>query len=420
MTNLEVSSPGTVKLAKAYETLGCFLSREGQWNEARLFLEKAVRISKHKAPNSKHLAKSYQGLGSVMFQEREWDQGREFLRKAVQIHEGRWMRRKSLADCYHLLAVVSLLLEDYEGSCCYYRKTLKACLRIALPPCILPRCYSSIGQVLVIRGELHEAQRWFKKALSIGQSRVPRSLSMACILVFLANVCHALGDETRAWQYYKQSSEILAILARLLTPRSLDLAACYEHRADFLHAQGKRWQERDCIQTALEIREGLQPGTFQLVTNYFHLGWICYDEGERIDAMQWYQKSWNTYKELTDNRPFLMAGSAFAAANSLFGIGCIYDDERDYKQALQSFEMALEIYKRLGSDRIQLFLRLNPRPLPTMQGIQQTVALNPSRLVLVGNSMPQFAWCQALAGQKNDVQAVYYILREHPHIIMAH
>jgi tetratricopeptide (TPR) repeat protein len=417
VTTLEISHPDSVKLAIAYKKFGLVLYRLKQWDQARLYLEMALQLFERKTSNSTHLAHTYQSLGSVLYHQSEWDKRRDYVLKAVQIYEQKWIMPSSLPDCYYMYANDLLFQEDYTESCHYYRKALKAYRRTALPPLSLAICYPALAAALVRRGKLKEARQSLEQALKIRQVKAPGSFCVAATCAFLATIAHGTGDETQARQYYEQSWDILSRLHN--TPRSLDLASCYNHLGDYLHTQGERQQERDCCHMAASITKAVSPSSFHLVTAYFHLGWLSQQiEGDRHAAIQWYTKSLDVYDGLTESRPVYMAASAFAAANSSYGKGCIYELESDYEHSLQPFRMALDTYQRLGPERTQLLLGLNPRPLPTIRDMQQKVAWNPSRLLSEENNMSPFVWCQALAKLQGNVQAIYYILREQPHIVV--
>jgi tetratricopeptide (TPR) repeat protein len=417
VTALEVFKPNTLKLATAYNTFGDSLYIREEWNEARLYFEKAIRIFERKGCKSIPLANAYENLGCVLVNQCEWDAAGEYLRKAVRIYERKWFMRINLADHFFLLAEISLFQEDYEDSCYCFKRALKQYQRKSPRSSTCARCWHVFGGLVLIRGELNVAQTCYKNALKIQQKTEPSSLCVAETCGQLACISTRQGEARLARHFYERAA---AIVRQPEVPRSLDLAFAYRQLAEYHYSQGERQEERVCYQMVVEIQEEIEPGIVYLIEDYFHLGWLCYNEGDIHAASNWYEKAWNSYEGLTEKRRIMLTFAAFTAANSCFGIGNVHDRQGDYAHSLPYLQNAWDLYESLGSERLEMLLRLNPRPLPATRVIASKVALNPSRLVSLGNGMLPFVWCHALAKLQGDVQAVYYILREHPHIVESH
>lgn len=420
---LTLIKPGSVKLAQAYIDIGETLFQRYELDRAILYFQMAAQILERKARKSIKLADAYQAIGFIMFRQGKFDDGRGYIQKAVPLYEQkRLFTPIRLADTRFCLGVDSAMDEDYDQAVVHFRKALNVYRRKAANSLDSAKAYVTIGVLLSMLRvdpiQEAEARRGYEKARKIHEANAPGSFELAQTCSVLAGSCYKAGYTTQARKYYEKA---WAILRKQYFNGSKDGSAIYRELASYLHLQGgSRQQEKDCYLTALELDEEDAPDSNnELAINYFFLGWLSFQDGDSNSAEQWYQQSLRAYLGVGDRKKLVMAGTDFIAANANYGMGCVHDDRKEYDHSLKYHQRALDIYERLGPQRVEVALHQDPRTLPNIRAIQKKVSLNPCHLVSIGYDLAPMLWCHALAQLQTDVNATYLVLREQPNVVQA-
>jgi tetratricopeptide (TPR) repeat protein len=369
----EGAKTGTIKFATAYHNLGCVLFDQGEVHEGLVYLEKAANCFEEEARNkSVKLANTLRKVGHECFEQGNYARAREYLTKAVEIFEKEQPKNFDQGRDCKVIADVCFYQEEYNVAWLFYQKALDF-ERRAPNSVDIATIYFNIGQVepFLNHGDLQSTQEWFEMALEIRQEKAPNSLEVAETSIRLANILLCRGDEAQAHRCYETASSIVR-QRNNATAISTDLSFICSNLGHYMHYQGDRRQARYYYKIALKIDEVQNPDSFQLAGDYFDLGLISYDDGELGEACEWYQRAMHIYDSRSNkDQPIATTFTAFIAANAYFGMGQIHHDREQFELAHQYYKKALATLMSIEPNKLKSLLSLDPRPLPTLEQVEQ-------------------------------------------------
>jgi tetratricopeptide (TPR) repeat protein len=168
----------TEESAKApiYNQLGLIKNRQGEYQEAITFYEKALEIHKRThPPNHPNLGGSYNNIGGVYYNMSDYSKALSSHEKALAIRQQSLPpNHPSLGASYNNIGMVYHNMGDYSKALSSYEKALEI-KQQSLPPNHpdLGASYNNIGLVYENMGDYSKARSFYERAMEIGQQSLP-------------------------------------------------------------------------------------------------------------------------------------------------------------------------------------------------------------------------------------------------------
>ena len=157
--------------------------------------------------------------------------------------------------------------------------------------------YHQLGTAAQARGQLDEAEDWYRKGLTIREERGDRTL-MAAAYHQLGTIAQARGGLDEADDWYRKALDITEELGD--RPH---MAFTYHQLGLTAYARGRQDEAEDWYRKALAINEEL--GNKPNMANGYHaLGSVAVARGRLDEAEDWYRKSLAINEEL-GNKPHI-------------------------------------------------------------------------------------------------------------------
>ncbi len=254
------------------------------------------------------------------------------LRVALENSPKSSTQQRYLANQYHQLGIVAQKRGDLDQADGWYRKSLTTFEELDNRPG-MATSYHQLGNVAQDRGDLDQADDWYRKSLTIREELGNRP-GMAESYHQLGIVAQKRGDLDEADDWYRKSLTILEELGD-----RPGMATSYHQLGNVAQERGDLDQADDWYRKSLTIKEklGNRPG---MASSYHQLGIVAQDRGALDQADDWYRKSLTIFEEL-GNRPGM--------ARSYHQLGIVAYLRGDLDQADGWYRKSLAIKEELGS-----------------------------------------------------------------------
>jgi tetratricopeptide (TPR) repeat protein len=200
--------------------------------------------------------------------------------------------RRHLSVIYHQLGNLACVRGNLPEAETWYRKSLK--INEALGDrSAMADSYHQLGVLAISRGDLHAAETWYLKSLEMNEV-LGNQPSVADSYHELGNVALARGNLPQAETWYRNSMKIYQALGD--RPK---LAGSYHQLGRVAQDCGDLQAAEAWYCKALEIREALgdRPG---MAASYHQLGMVAHALGGLSTAESWYRKSLEINEALGD------------------------------------------------------------------------------------------------------------------------
>ncbi|WP_161965261.1 CHAT domain-containing tetratricopeptide repeat protein [Ornithinimicrobium cerasi] len=191
--------------------------------------------------------------------------------------------------------------------------------------------YHQLGMVAQHRGELGQAEDWYRKSLTI-EEELANQPGMASSYHQLGMVAQHRGELDQAEDWYRKSLTIEEKLAN-----QPGIASSYHQLGIVAQHRGELGQAEDWYRKSLSIKTQLRnrPG---MISSYHQLGMVAQQRGELGLAEGWYRKALTIAEQLKD-RPGM--------AGSYHQLGIVAQGRGELDQAENWYRMSLTISEEL-------------------------------------------------------------------------
>jgi tetratricopeptide (TPR) repeat protein len=207
-----------------YNQLGMAKDNQGDYEEAIIFYEKALKIAqKSLPPNHPDLATCYNNIGGVYGNMGEYPKALSSYEKALEIQQKSLPPdHPALATSYNNIGGVCDNMGNYQKALSFYEKAFEI-QKKSLPPThpALAESYGNIGTVCSKMNEHSKALSFYEKALEIQQKSLPpHHPVLATSYNNIGEVYDNMGNYPKALSFYERAVEIAQIA---LPPNHPDL-----------------------------------------------------------------------------------------------------------------------------------------------------------------------------------------------------
>ena len=328
-------------LAISYNNIGEVYQNVGEYSKALSFCEKALEIvQKTLPPDNLSLATFYDNVGSLYVKVGEYSNALPFHEKALEIRQKNLpSNHPNLATSYSNIGSMNEKMGEYLKAHSCYEKALKI-RQETLPPNHpdLATSYDHIGSVYESMGEYSKALPFYVKVLEIYQKTLPSNHpSMAAFYNNIGGVYDSMGEYSIALSFYEKAIEIIQ---KIVPSDHPSLATAYSNIGEVYRNMGDCSTALSFYEKAREIyQKTLPPNHPDLATSYNNIGAAYVNMGEYSEALSYFTKAREIYQiTLPPNHPNL--------AISYNNIGMMYDNMKEYSTALSYYEKALKIYQK--------------------------------------------------------------------------
>ncbi len=308
-----------IEVAHSSNNLATVLSGQGDYEEARRHLERAVLIrEKALGAEHPHVATSLHSLGAVLFGQGEYEEARRHLERAVLISENvLGSEHPHVANSVNNLGAVFARQEEYEAAeRCFTRALLtwEGVLGADHPQ--IANGLTNLGNIFVRQGEYAKAIRHFERALLIlEKSSEVGSSTMANSLGNLGTAFFGQGDFDEAKRYFERA---LLMNEKVLGPDHPDVAMSSSNLGEVLAEQGEHEGAKRYLERALRIREkALGAGHHLVAYSLVELARLALAQGQ-VDAARAHAERAVATGRSHEMPPKVIAKARFVLAQSLW------------------------------------------------------------------------------------------------------
>ena len=242
-----------------------------------------------------------------------------------------WTRDR-IAVIYHQLGMTAQGRGQLHEAEDWYRKALVISEELSNRPG-MASSYHQLGRAAQGRGQLHEAEDWYRKALAISEELGNRP-GMAITYHQLGTLAKDQGRLEEADDWYRRS---LAI--REESGDSPGMAAIYHQLGMTAQQRGSLDDAEEMYRSALSIEEALndRPG---MSSTYHQLGISAQLKGQLDGADEWYHKALDIEQELGDRT---------SMAAIYHQLGMTAEARGQLTEAAARYDQSLAIKEELGN-----------------------------------------------------------------------
>jgi len=363
-----VSSPS--KKASLLRRLATCYSRIGKCDHALELLDKAFALVAD-GEDPFELARIIGERGWVHFKRGEYDLSEADLQAGIDILMGD-EKAKAVAQFYNRLGGVYYRKGDPERAMELYRAAL-AMARLLGERQLVGTCLNNLGLVCKSKGRWLEAKTFFEDALKVAED-IGQHFEKATRLSNLGIVHSKLGDWRKAYRCWTQALDIfmsignrwesisvyIALGNYYLTYRDFERAEEYYVRAmkessdngdarsaalsfeamgDLHHACGRLDSANRCYHEALEIAAEIAPRSDIVIEVKRRLADLEISRGNFAEALELATQAIDLANQI---------GDIFERACAIRSRSCAQFHLKEWEQARNGFEKAIEIFAGLG------------------------------------------------------------------------
>ena len=323
--------------AASYINIGIVYYHLGNYDKALEYYKQALDFRERVlGKGHSDTATSYNNIGVVYSDLGDYDKALEYHMQALDIRERVLGKdHPDTARSYNNIGLVYSDLGDYVKVLEYYMQALDILERVlGKDHPDTARSYNNIGNVYADLGDYDKALDYYKKALDIRERVLGKDHpDTAASYNNIGLVYSDLGDYVKALEYYKQA---LDIQERVLGKDHHGTATSYNNIGLAYYNLGDYDKALEYSKQALDIQERVlgkdHPGTSG---SYNNIAWTYHLWGKYEEALPWAEKAIAS----SPNKPEIIDTLA-----------TVYQDLGRYDEALEQFELCLELKKEQGAN----------------------------------------------------------------------
>ena len=333
------------KEADSYHAYGCSLRDCGLYDNALVFLEKALTI-RQRVFGEDHpgVADSCHNIGSVWKAQGDYDKALEFFEKALAIRQRVFGEdHPGVADSCHNICSVWTAQGHYDKAVEYFEKALAIRLRVFGEdhPGVADS-FNSIGYVWFRKGDVDKALENEEKALAIR------------LRVFgedhpgVADCCNDIGN---FWSHKGDDDKALEYHGKALAIRLRVLGEDHPHVAGSCHNIGIIWKVKGNCNKALEYHEKALAIRLRVFgEDHSGVADSYHNIGNAWSAKGNYDKALECHEKALAIRLHVLGNNHPRVADSYNNIGNAWSAKGNYDKSLECHEKALAIRLRVLGD----------------------------------------------------------------------
>ena len=229
----------------------------------------------------------------------------------------------------------------------YFRQALKIRQDLVPDSLLVAASLSDLGLVAWRRGDVKEAEEYYRQSLAIREKMAPDSLLVARSLSRLGLVAANQGDLTKAEDYHRQALEI----RQKRTSGGLPVAASFYNLGIVAWTRGDLDKAEEYHRQALEIRQKLAPESLLVAASINNLGWVAWRRGDGAKAKEYYSQALEIREKL--------APESLDVAASFNSLGDLASNQGNLAAAEEYHRKALQIRQRLAPDSLLVAASMN-------------------------------------------------------------
>ena len=305
--------------ARTLYNLGTVLTRQGELDNARIHLQRALAIWEQAVgPDHPDVADSLNSLSVVFHAQGELDNARVHLQRALVIkREVLGPDHPDVATILNNLGIVFNLQKDLDNARVHYEQAL-AKREQALGPDHpdVAGTLNNLGNLFFDRGELDEARVHLQRSLAIKRKALgPDHPSVANSLSNLGNVFLGQGDLDEARSHHQQA---VTLMEKSLGPDHPHVAIGLNNLGGVSAAQGEYADARHYHQRALKIQnKALGPDHPDVASSLVGLATVAQQTGDPASARAHAERAVSIRKAVAV-APTLLAEARFVLARALW------------------------------------------------------------------------------------------------------
>ena len=328
---------------RAYSELGWFLDGQGNFQEAKMQLEKAVALARSIDPNDSILGDTYHYLGKILYKHDDMEQSESALRRALanRIHN-HGVHSMKAADTYYSLSVHYLTMHEYDSAIGLVLKSLSILEAIDAPPAAFSDRYNTMGNIQFYKADFARARQFWEKGLSLLDLKSDQDQGIVGMIYSnMGAAAHMEKNYTRAIEYYKRGFNIrrknLPQGDHRFTNVYVNMAEAYANLGDYAVAIDNF---RKALKIMLDSYGELHPGLVQV---YQRIGAV-YLRMKDLDSASFYFEEALEIDQSIDNVPMHTA-DLYSMMGDIHKAKGLFDSAEYY------FHRSHEIYHATYGDK---------------------------------------------------------------------
>ncbi|PZV17611.1 MAG: hypothetical protein DCF21_09135 [Leptolyngbya sp.] len=325
---------GEVSFAITYEEIGDIHRRQGDYDAALDFYEKALDIYVRRNSRFRQ-ATTLNGIGIVFDNRGQYSQALEYYKQALILAEE--LDRQSLQNSIKFnMASYSTIMGDFQEVLKTYQEALEIDRNLGRRA-DEAHILNAIGSTYYSQGQLESAIPSYNEALAIAQEIGLRSSEISSI-GGLGDIAEVKGDYATALSYYQQALEI----AEEIDSQVQASAALFSLGYIYLRL-GQYATALDYYQRSLDIDVANGSVGGQAVTLSSMAG-VYYRQQQYDQALDYNQQALTIHQE---------TGNLIGQVGALNGTGTAYERQGNYEQALATYQEALDLVSGMDAKFLQ-------------------------------------------------------------------
>jgi CHAT domain-containing protein/Tfp pilus assembly protein PilF len=321
-------APEGLDVAATLHQLGYVASWRTEFEPASAQMTKALEIRQRLAPGSLLVAESLAGLTSVTLfmgqAEKVRELGQRALAHAERIDPGgpvsatielelgnaAWVRgdvaaaeghyrsalamaertaplSRLIARSLNNLGNVAVARAEWEAAEASYRRATALCRRYWPESLFTTGLLQNLGSVLAEQGRLAEADEAYREGLAVGEKAAPRSGTVGAILLSLAELSQARGDQAGLEAYVERVMRVVEDPSS--TARALDRA--YGLKGEVALSHGKLDEAETWFRKSIDAAERFYPGDNRPTAAHRRLARLHRRQGRTSEAAEDYRRA---------------------------------------------------------------------------------------------------------------------------------
>ncbi|XP_046864393.1 uncharacterized protein LOC124458426 [Xenia sp. Carnegie-2017] len=340
--------PDHVNIATTYNNLGLVYNDMGEYRKAKDFYERAIEIeSKAFGPDHVNIAIKYNNLGLVYNNMGEYEKAKDFFERGKEIQAKAFgPDHVSIATTYNNLGLAYSDMGEYKKAKDFYERAIEIESKAFGPDHVnIAIKYNNLGTVYKHMGEYEKTKDFFELAMKIlTKTFGPDHVNIVLTYSNLGLVYNHMGEYEKAKDFYQRAIEIET---KTLGPDHINIAIMYKNLGSVYYNMGEYKKAKDFNERAIEIEKNTnRPDHVNIAITYNNLGTIYSEMGDKKKAIDFYERAIEIETKALgpdhDNN-----------AETYNNLGSVYIDMGEYEKAKDFFERARDIKtKTFGPDHI--------------------------------------------------------------------
>lgn len=336
--------------------LGSSIQRQGWHNEAFVFFQEAIIISRNdfefdESSNCLRqlLSRTHYAVGLVCLENDNTMEAITNFTEAIVFYKttnGTLQLTRHAADMFYNLGRALFVRGDFEVALDTFSRALHLHIVIDSESNLEKANITfHIGKINRELGNLDGAVTNYSKSLHLKRTALgPNDVDIAKTLHELGEVCHEQGDTIDAIRLYSEATDIWKNAYLKESSYGIDYSNSLHNLGVVCRQNGDLDEAMKAYQNALQLRKSIL-GSFHIdvAQTYHNIGILHCENGKYDDAMKAYAKALRVREEL-------LGRNSADFSNTLHNIGVVIRQRGDTDEARQVFMEALWIAKSLDID----------------------------------------------------------------------